>query len=226
MKKLGLSVSLVIALVLSQQAWADHRYGNSGFNNGRNIGNHFRSNNGRYIRHSNRNFRGAGVNNYHYGRAGGRRGNDFVGVSWGNGFSNNRFYNNRFYNAGFNNRFNRGFNNRRFNNSGFYNAGFGFNSFGPRNRWSNDGFVGGLVVGSLLNTVTQSVVPRETVRYRSAPATSSREIVRVSSRRPVESTLQPKHRLLRDLQGDCFEIVTTVNGDELRSQVDPSLCSF
>lgn len=243
MKKLGLSVTLLIALLLSHNVAADSRHWNAGFNNGRGVGNHFRGNNRNFIRHTNRNFRGARGNDYHFGRAGGRRDNGFVDVSWNNRFinrrlNNNRFGHNRFNHRVFNNRGfnNRGFNNRNFNNRGFnnrifynhsfYNRGFGVNRFGQRNRWGNDGFVGGLVVGSLLGSAAQSVTPVETVRYSSAPMITNREVIRVKSASSSRISQQPRRRLLRDLQGDCYEIEISPNGDELRSQIDPSFCSF
>ncbi|MFK7863197.1 MAG: hypothetical protein AB8B95_03115 [Pseudohongiellaceae bacterium] len=214
MKKLSLGISLIVALLLSHTVAADGRHWNRGFDNGR------------FASHSNRNFRVGRVNNYHYGRAGSRRGNNFIGASWGRAPFNNHFYNTGFNNRRFNRGgFNRGFNDRRFVNRNF-NRGFGSNRFNHRNRWGAESFVGGLVVGSLLNSASNRATTRETVRYRSAPIVTNRQVIRTNSTGRVASPPQPSHRLLRDLQGDCFEIVTTVNGDELRSQVDPSLCEF
>lgn len=228
MKKLGLSVTVLIALLLSHNVAADDRHRGAGFNNGRGSVNHFRGSNRSFIRHNNRNFRGARGNDYHFGRAGGRRGNDFVNVSWNNRFINRGFNNRGFNNRGFNNRgfSNRHLNNRVFYNHTFINRGFGFNRFGQRNRWGNDGFVGGLLVGSLLGNAAQTVTPVETVRYRSVPVVSNRETIRVSSSRGAPIAQTPRRRLLRDLQGDCFEIEISPNGDELRSQIDSSFCDF
>lgn len=208
MNKLVLSVSLLITVLLSQTAAADSRHGRQGYNDSRFGGNHSRSYNRSFNRSHNRGF----ANSYHYGRAGNRR-NDFVSISYGNRFNNG--YNNRF-----NNRFNSNFNN------GFYNNGY-------RNRWNrgrnrnrgNSNFVGGLVLGSLLSNRNYSSRSYDTVSYRSAPI-REREVVYVgSSTRPAVSAT-PKRRLLRDLQGDCYDIEISPNGDELRSQIDPAACNF
>lgn len=210
MNKFILGVSLVVTVLLSQTAAADSRHGRQGYNDSRFSGNNFRINNRNFDRRGNRNYSRAVANPYHYGRTGNRRGNNFVGISYGKSF----------YNTGFNSRFNSGFNNR-FNNS-FYNNGY-------RNRWDrnrNSNFVGGLVLGSLLSNQNYVSGPVETVRYRSAPVIREREIVYVNSSPRAAVPAPPKRRLLRDLQGDCYEIEISPNGDELRSQIDPAFCDF
>ncbi|MFT6093181.1 MAG: hypothetical protein ACJA2Q_001074 [Pseudohongiellaceae bacterium] len=207
MNKLFLGVWLLVTVLLSQQAIADGRHGRDGYNDSRFAGGHFRSYNRAYNRSYNRNrdFDRRG-NPYHYGRAGNRR-NDFVSISYGNRF-----------NSGFNNHYNNNFNN------GFYNSGY-------RNRWgrnrnrSNDNFIGALVLGSMLNHQSYPSRSIETVTYRSAPV-RERNVVYINSTARNSVSVTPKHRLLRDLQGDCYKIEISPNGDELRSQVDPAVCDF
>lgn len=138
-------------------------------------------------------------NSYHYGRVGGRRGGDFFGVSYGN----------------------RGF----YNNFG-YGYGYGWNRFDRRYRRGNGDFFGGLVVGSLLTNASYAPRAVETVRVQTIPTVRSREVryVNSTSRAPVVTS--HRRRLLRDLQGDCFEIVISPSGDEIRSQIDPSMCNY
>ena len=212
MNRLFLGVWVLVTVVLSQQAVADSRHGRQGYNDSRFAGGHFRSYNRDYDRDYDRYYdhdydrRG---NPYHYGRAGNRR-NDFVSITYGNRFNN-----------GFNNRYNNNVNN------GFYNNGY-------RNRWGRNGnFIGALVLGSLLNRQSYPSRSIETVTYRSAPvrkavrkAVRKRDVVYVNSTARASVSATPKHRLLRDLQGDCYEIEISPNGDERRSQIDPAACNF
>jgi hypothetical protein len=223
MNKLTLAVSLLVTILLSQNAAADSRHGRQGWNNSRADGNHFRSynrsHNRGFDRRGNRNYSRAAANPYHYGRAGNRRGNDFVSISYGNGF----------YNSGVDTRFDRRFGhgyNNRFNhrsNNNFYNNGY-------RNRWdrnqNDSNFVGGLVLGSLLSQQNYSSQSYESVSYRSAPVIVKRNVVYVNSTTRSIVSATPKRRLLRDLRGDCYDIEISPNGDELRSQIDPASCDF
>lgn len=87
--------------------------------------------------------------------------------------------------------------------------------------------VGGLVLGTALGTTlaTEHHAPRREVRssgFRrviTQPA-HERVVVRRSSARPGA------RRLLRDLNGECFEIEYSSAGDEIRTQLDPSACNF
>jgi len=235
MSKLTLAVSLLVTVLLSHNAAADSRHGRHGLNNSRGDVNHFRSYNRDYNRsynrshnrshnrgfdrRGNRNYSRAAANPYHYGRTGNRRGNDFVSISYGNGFYNSGFdnrYDSRFGNS-YNNRFN-----RRSNNT-FYNSGY-------KNRWdrnrNSSNFVGGLVLGSLLSQQNYSSRSYEKVSYRSAPVIVKRNVVYVNSTGRATVSANPKRRLLRDLRGDCYDIEISPNGDELRSQIDPSSCDF
>jgi hypothetical protein len=36
----------------------------------------------------------------------------------------------------------------------------------------------------------------------------------------------PRRKLLRDLQGRCYQIDITPNGDEIRTELAPEQCSF
>lgn len=157
------------------------------------------------------------------------------------GFSNwrgNDFYRHRgggrFYRPTYSGVFDRGFYGggfygpRRWNRGGF--VSFSYNNFQPwhrpyrgARRWDGGAFVGGVVLGSLLS---QPVRERsvERVVYRTQPAPRTREVVyAVESRR---TSVSSRRRLLRDLEGNCFERTTNAAGDEVRIELDPAECAF
>jgi hypothetical protein len=222
MNKLFLGVWVLVTVLLSQHALADSRHGRHGYNDSRFGGSHFRSYNRDYnrshnrshnrdfARRGNRNYSRGFANPYHYGRAGIRR-NDFFSFSYGNRF-----------NDGFSHRYNNDF------NDGFYNNGH-------RNRWgrnrnrNNVNIIGALALGSLLSRQSYPARSIETVTYRSAPvrdAVRKRDVVYVNSTARASVSATPKRRLLRDLQGDCYKIEISPNGDERRSQIDSAACNF
>ncbi len=115
-----------------------------------------------------------------------------------------------------------GFPHRSRNNFVSLSYGNRFNHYNNRG-WNGSNFVGGLVVGSLLtNTYSQPRVT-ERVIYRSAPV--RQEVIYVNQAQPTVN-IPPRRKLLRDLQGNCYQIDTTPNGDEIRTQLAPSKCSF
>lgn len=112
-----------------------------------------------------------------------------------------------------------------------YRNGFNFSygNYYPRHRRYDSGsFVGGLVLGSLFSYPRYPTRNVETVVYRDVPATRTREIVYVdrnqtrSSAAPVASG----RRLLRDLEGNCFERIVDEQGDEIRVQLEAQECNF
>lgn len=89
-------------------------------------------------------------------------------------------------------------------------------------------FIGGLVVGGLLT----SALTRDSYRSYSAPVVHTRV---VSSPRVITSRVNTpravlpantRTRLLRDLQGNCFEISYAPDGTEQRAQLAPESCTF
>lgn len=88
--------------------------------------------------------------------------------------------------------------------------------------------LGGIVLGSLISSSFNNYdKPHyETVRYRSRPVVRSRRVVEVTRPAPVRATPVTGRRLLRDLSGNCFEITRNSTGDELRVQVDASVCDY
>lgn len=102
-----------------------------------------------------------------------------------------------------------------------YNTYYGSRSY---RRHDNDAgvFVGGLVLGSLLSYPYYSR-PVERVIYRNAPVVHTKEVVvvRNSNAAPVAG-----RRLLRDLGGNCFEVISDEDGNEIRLQLAASECSF
>jgi hypothetical protein len=86
------------------------------------------------------------------------------------------------------------------------------------------GLVGGLVLGSLLNSALQ---PRSSHVYSAAPERRVVRSSRVSSRPVLRSSSRASgSRLLRDLQGRCFEINYDGAGNQQRIQVEDSRCHF
>lgn len=135
----------------------------------------------------------------------GTRANSFHYGSFSNRGRNN------FVSVSYGNHFgHRGWNNRRWNN-------------GWNNRWNGGDFVGGLVVGSLLTSSYAQPVVTERVVYRTAPV--RQEVVYVNPQ-PRRVNAAPRRKLLRDLQGNCYQIDTTSSGDEIRIELPPQECGF
>lgn len=150
-----------------------------------------------------------------------------------------------YYRGGFDRHYYRNYDRNRFR---FYNNRF-YNNFGPYRRgnyvsisygtgpWVYGGyygrgyrrhdagdFLGGLVVGSLLTSSYQSNREYDRVVYRSAPVTRTREVV--VNRNSVAPVSSSGRKLLRDLQGNCYEISRNSSGDEVRVEIDPGFCEF
>ncbi|MDA1370820.1 MAG: hypothetical protein O2971_08690 [Proteobacteria bacterium] len=107
---------------------------------------------------------------------------------------------------------------------------FSYGNHYPRYRsrhYDSGSFVGGLVLGSLLSYPSYSSRRYDTVTYRSRPVTRTREVVVVKDRAPVNSApIASGRRLLKDLEGNCFERNVDEEGNEIRVQLDPSECNF
>jgi len=165
------------------------------------------------------------------------------GYGHGNFNSHNRGFDRRFNNRSFDRRFNRGVGNRFYGSpvnhhfGGYSNRGrnnFVSLSYGNRfNRydrrgWGGGDFVGGLVVGSLLSNSYSQPRVTERVIYRSAPVRQEivrQEVVYVNQPQRVAQSA-PGRKLLRDLQGRCYQIDISPNGDEIRTELEPGECSF
>jgi hypothetical protein len=83
-------------------------------------------------------------------------------------------------------------------------------------------------LGSLFNSSMHSSRNVETVIYRNAPTTSTREIVYVdqAQTRSPAAPVASGRRLLRDLEGNCFERIVDEQGDEIRVQLEAQECNF
>ena len=164
-------------------------------------------------------------------------------ASWADNRNNRRgygAYSSGQHNYGNSYRGNRGANSYHYGSSGRnYNRnygrgyGSGFNlSYGnyySRHRGYDSGsFFGGLVLGSLFNSSRHSSRNIETVIYRNAPTTSTREIVYVdqAQTRSTAAPVASGRRLLRDLEGNCFERIVDQQGDEIRVQLEAQECNF
>lgn len=121
-----------------------------------------------------------------------------------------------------------------------YNYGYGYRRSGPyfgvsygnyypryrRRHWDSGSFVGGLVLGSILSYPRNSHRRYETVTYR-RPVTKTREVVYVNRSGSAGNTpVASGRRLLKDLEGNCFERVIDEEGNEVRVQLEDSECNF
>ena len=198
MKKQLITLSIVATVLLSQSAFADGRYHSRAYDRW-GPASYYRSGYGQRYYGS---FYGNTYRNRYFNNYRPYRRDNFVSVSYGSGpWAYGAYYGRGYY----------GRNYRR------YDAG---------------DFLGGLVVGSLLTSSYQSSRDYGRVVYRSTPVTRTREVVvdRSSVSRTVSSATPRAQgngrRLLRDLNGNCFEITYNGAGDELRQEIDPSLCEF
>ncbi|HJO10762.1 MAG: hypothetical protein QGG67_04390 [Gammaproteobacteria bacterium] len=96
-----------------------------------------------------------------------------------------------------------------------------------RYRRSDAGsFIGGLFLGSMLSYPSYTYAPRRsTVIYRNAPV-GSRNPVNVVRYSSSPALAVPGRHLLRDLQGNCFEINVDDEGNEIRVQLEAEACNF
>lgn len=123
----------------------------------------------------------------------------------------------------------RGFNGPRHRNLGGF-VSFSYNNYQPRRRphWGirrRDGgaFVGGVVLGSLLlQPLRERSVERMVYRTQAAPYAD--EVVHAGKTR--HTSVISRRRLLRDLEGNCFERTTNAAGDEVSIELDPSECAY
>lgn len=146
--------------------------------------------------------------------------------NYGNKYRNNYRGNRRVnsYHYGSRDRNHRNYNRR-------YDSGFNFsygNHYSPHRSYDSGSFLGGLVLGSLFSYPRHSSRNVETVVYRDAPATRAREIVYVdrSQTRSSAADVASGRRLLRDLEGNCFERIVDEQGDEIRVQLEAQECNY
>lgn len=202
MKRIAMLFSLIAALVLSQAAAADNRSHRRGYDD---FGSSFRHNS--YSRNHYRNdYRSSYRHHSRYSRSYYSRNSGFRG------------YNPYHYDS------------RR---GSSIHISYG-NRYSRRHDHDAGYFVGGLVLGSLLSAPRYSP-PVERVVYRSAPVVTQREVVVVTN--PVvhntvnssargSSPVASGRRLLRDLEGNCFERIIDAEGNEIRVQLDAEECRF
>lgn len=141
-----------------------------------------------------------------------------------NNYRGNRRVNSYHYGSRNYNSRNRNFNRR-------YGSGFNFsygNYYSRHRGYDSGSFVGGLVLGSLFSYPRHTTRNVETVVYRNAPTTRTREIVYVdqSQNRNTGTAVASGRRLLRDLEGNCFERIVDEQGNEIRVQLEAEECNF
>jgi len=88
-------------------------------------------------------------------------------------------------------------------------------------HFSSGSFVGGLLLGSTLGTFS---APRHETVYTTRTVVPSRNITVIRQDSGVASSA-PSRRLLRDLQGRCFERVLE-NGQEIMLELEASACDY
>ena len=113
-------------------------------------------------------------------------------------------------------------------NRGYRGNRYGF-SYGSRHydRHFNTGsFIGGLVLGSVLTAPRYSTRRVEKTYVRRTPVRRTSQVTVVNSSSSGSERLAPERRLLRDLEGRCYEVVRNENGDEIRNELEPQSCSF
>ena len=122
---------------------------------------------------------------------------------------------------------------RRYNKNYSTGYGSGFtvshgNYYSRHRGYDSGSFFGGLVLGSLFNFSRRSSGYAQTVAYRNVPTISTREIVYVdqAQARSTATAVASGRRLLRDLQGNCFERIVDKQGDEIRVQLEAQECNF
>jgi len=152
------------------------------------------------------------------------RGNNFYGPGGGR----------RFYRPTYSGVFDRGYYGRGFNGPQYRNpsdcVSFSFNNCQPRRRphwaarrWDSGAFVGSVVLSSLLlQPVRERSVERMVYRTQATPYVN--EVVHAGKSR--HTSVISSHRLLRDLEGNCFEVTINAAGDEVRIELDPSECAY
>ena len=166
-------------------------------------------------------------------------------TTWGVNQFEGGNYRNGFYRPNYSGYFDGGRWNRRhrLDRQGFVNLSY--NDIYPQYR-SFEGFSGfggsdgealfrGLMLGSLLNqaianrSLTEVVCRDPPVRTRSLISTGqparSRSVI--SSSRPRSTLInQNGRKLLKDIEGKCYELAENTAGEELRIELDPAECAY
>jgi hypothetical protein len=167
-----------------------------------------------------------------------RRGYDGYGYSSYRG----RDYYPRRYNRSYNRSYNRRANSYHYGSAGrrgnsyvSFSYGNYYPSYRYRSRYRNRGFdagdfLGGLVLGSIISAPRYPARPAERVIDSSAPVVrtvqSSPPIYSSGSAIERPAPVASGRRLLKDLEGNCFERIIDENGDEIRIQLNTHECNF
>lgn len=114
---------------------------------------------------------------------------------------------------------------------GGYSSGFNFsygNNYSRHRGYDSGSFLGARVLGSLFNSSRHFSRNVETIVYRNPSTISTREIVYVdlAQARSAAAPVASGRRLLRDLEGNCFERIVDDQGDEIRVQLEVQECNF
>jgi hypothetical protein len=63
-------------------------------------------------------------------------------------------------------------------------------------------------------------------RYYGTPVNRGSTVTVIRRTPVVSSAAASGRRLLRDLSGRCYEIIEAADGNEIRTELDPSACNF
>ena len=106
----------------------------------------------------------------------------------------------------------------------------GYRNYRRHGHYDSGSFLGGLVLGSLLSYPrypSYSSRNYDTVTYSSLPVSRSRKVVYVNrTTTPSTAAVASGRRLLRDLEGNCFEREIDEQGNEVRIQLEAEACNF
>lgn len=142
----------------------------------------------------------------------------------------------RYQSRHYSNRFSNRYSHRRYQSNNYFSVALGYGS-GWRSHRSNRyhhhnhynhyhhgndaaALIGGVVLGSLIS----NGLSRSSDSYHQSVTSRVVRSSRVS--RPLPSVSSTAPRLLRDLQGNCFEIDYDSNGNQRRTQVDDNRCLY
>ncbi len=135
----------------------------------------------------------------------------------------------RHYRGFYGSNYSRGYNSYHYGYRGgnYFRYSYNNHYYNRHHGHGSGSFLGGLVLGSLLSYPRYSSRNYGTVTYSSRPVIRTREVVYVNNSTARNSTsVTTGRRLLRDLEGNCFERIIDDEGNEIRVQLDPSECSF
>ena len=158
----------------------------------------------------------------------------FADRGYGHGYNRYNDYGYRGQRVDYRSGYNRHFRNDRFFNRYSHGNRVNINVrnsyYRQRGNFSTGSFLGGLVVGSVLSYPRYNYGYGNNYYYR-APnlrySTYSPPVTVINRTTAVAPpAVVPGRKLLRDLQGRCYEILQDESGNEIRIELEAEACSF